>query len=79
VFASDGKRILTASVDLTALWDGDGKLIASLGGHQGVVLSAVFAPDGKRILTASPTTTRRGCGTATAGRSPPWRATAARS
>jgi WD40 repeat protein len=64
VFALDGGRILPPSEDNTArLWDRDGKPLAT-----------VFAPDGGRILT-----TRRGCGTATASRSPPSRAIPARS
>src|SRR5262245_6034244 len=53
-FAPDGSRILTVSADNTArLWDGDGKPLATLEGHQRPVRSTVFAPDGKRILTAS--------------------------
>jgi WD40 repeat protein len=54
VFAPDGGRILTASLDGTArLWDRDVKPLATLQGHTGGVTSAVFAPDGGRILTAS--------------------------
>ena len=46
VFAPDGGRILTASLDNTArLWDHDGKPLAILKGHTGPVASAVFAPD----------------------------------
>ena len=79
VFAPDGGRILTASDDKTArLWDRDGKPLAILEGHTDAVISAVFAPDGGRILTASETRPR-GCGTATASRSPPSRATRTRS
>jgi WD40 repeat protein len=74
VFAPGG-RILTASSDnMARLWDRDGKPLATLQGHTGTVYSAVFALDGGRILT-----TRRGCGTATASRSPPSRAIPARS
>jgi WD40 repeat protein len=52
--------MLTASVDKTArLWDGDGRPLAVLEGHAGVVFSAEFAPDGRRILTASADNTAR--------------------
>jgi len=51
----DGKRVVTASADKTALvWDADsGKIRASLQGHTGPVYSAAFSPDGKRVVTAS--------------------------
>jgi WD40 repeat protein len=50
----DGKRILTASYDDTArLWDGNGRLLATLEGHTGAVINAVFSSDGSRVLTAS--------------------------
>jgi WD40 repeat protein len=41
------------------VWDREGKLLASLPGHPGQVLSAEFAPDGGRILTASDDNTAR--------------------
>jgi WD domain, G-beta repeat len=60
VFAPDGGRILTASVDKTArLWDRDGRPLAIFQGHTGGVNRAVFAPDGGRILTASSDNTAR--------------------
>jgi WD40 repeat protein len=53
-FATDGKRILTASADDTArLWDTtSGKLLQTFP-HRGPVLQAVFSPDGRHVLTAS--------------------------
>jgi WD40 repeat protein len=60
LFSADGQRILTASSDKTArLWDGEGKLLASLEGHTGPVWNAVFSADGRRILTASDDKTAR--------------------
>ncbi|AFY58453.1 WD40 repeat-containing protein [Rivularia sp. PCC 7116] len=59
-FSPDGKRILTASEDGTAIiWNSDGKELAVLKGHTGRVYSAVFSPDGKRILSASEDKTAR--------------------
>jgi WD40 repeat protein len=73
VFAPEGDRILTASLDGTArLWDRDGKPLVILKGYADTlnlnptlgfglngVFSAVFAPDGDRILTASADNTAR--------------------
>ncbi|RRR66912.1 MAG: hypothetical protein EI684_19850 [Candidatus Viridilinea halotolerans] len=54
VFAPDGLRILTGSVDGTAqLWDAEGQPLVTLAGHTDALFSVVFSPDGSRILTAS--------------------------
>jgi WD40 repeat protein/DNA-binding winged helix-turn-helix (wHTH) protein len=54
VFSPDGERILTASYDRTArIWDADGRLLATLQGHNDKVEFAAFSPDGQRIVTAS--------------------------
>jgi WD40 repeat protein/energy-coupling factor transporter ATP-binding protein EcfA2 len=61
-FSPDGKRIVTASRDMTArVWDAaTGKPIGEpLKGHGDVVRSAAFSPDGRRIVTASDDTTAR--------------------
>ena len=55
-FSPDGKRIVTASADLTArIWDAaSGKPISDhLRGHMDWVNSAAFSPDGERVVTAS--------------------------
>lgn len=54
-FSPDGKRILTASADHTAmLWDiASGNLLLVLDDHKDKVSSAEFSPDGKKIVTAS--------------------------
>jgi len=54
-FSPDGSRIVTASLDQTALiWDSaTGKELHTLSGHERDVLSAEFSPDGSRIVTAS--------------------------
>jgi hypothetical protein len=53
--APTGERIVTASSDKTArLWEGlNGKLLATLTGHDDYVNNAQFSPDGQRIITAS--------------------------
>jgi WD40 repeat protein len=53
-FSPDGKRIVTASFDGTAIvWDADsGQPLLTLAGHTGIVWDAAFSPDGKRIVTA---------------------------
>jgi WD40 repeat protein len=56
IFSPDGRQIVTMSDDGTAkVWDpSNGKLIASLDGHQGRISSVAFNPnDGKYILTTS--------------------------
>ena len=55
VFSPDGKYILTASADDTAmLWDASTcEVVDTLKGHVYGVNSAIFRPDGKYILTAS--------------------------
>jgi WD40 repeat protein len=58
-FSSDGKYIVTASVDQTAkIWNYDGLLIAELK-HQDVVIDAKFSPDSKLVVTASQDGTAR--------------------
>ena len=54
-YSPDGKRIVTASGDMTAsIWDAaDGKPLAVLKGHSIAPWSAAYSPDGKRIVTAS--------------------------
>jgi WD40 repeat protein/tRNA A-37 threonylcarbamoyl transferase component Bud32 len=54
-FSSEGRRIVTASNDKTALiWDaGSGEQLRLLSGHTARVYDAVFSPDGRRIVTAS--------------------------
>ncbi|MHC5725384.1 MAG: WD40 repeat domain-containing protein, partial [Nostoc sp.] len=43
-----------ASWDSTVkLWSRDGKLIKSLNGHRGAVLSVSFSPDGQTLASAS--------------------------
>ncbi|MFC2107088.1 caspase family protein [Bacteroidota bacterium] len=54
-FSPDGKKIVTASSDKTAIvWDAiNAKLLYKLRGHTGSVKSAEFSPDAKWILTTS--------------------------
>jgi WD40 repeat protein len=54
-FSPDGRRVLTASNDLTArVWEADtGKPVGAPLQHRGSVNSAVFSPDGQRVVTAS--------------------------
>ncbi|MFL6211258.1 MAG: hypothetical protein ACJ74W_20580 [Pyrinomonadaceae bacterium] len=60
-FSPDGKYVVTASADKTALvWDWQArKAIAPLRGHTDAVLSAVFDKSGKYVLTASADRTAR--------------------
>ena len=53
-FSGDGRRVVTASGANTArVWDAEtGKLMLTLPGHTGPVLSAAFSPDGALIRTA---------------------------
>ena len=55
VFSPDGKMVVTASWDDTAIiWDAlTGEKLKVLIGHINNVRSAVFSPDGKRVVTAS--------------------------
>jgi WD40 repeat protein len=52
-FSPDGKRVIGTGFDKTInVWDVDsGKLVLSLKGHTGRVLSACFSPDGKQIAS----------------------------
>lgn len=54
-YSPDGKRIVTASWDETAMvWDVEtGACLATLAGHGGEVVGARFSADGTRILMAS--------------------------
>ena len=54
-FSPDGKHIVTASSDKSAIvWDAaTGEKSAILKGHSAVVETAAFSPDGTRIVTAS--------------------------
>ncbi|MEH2026999.1 nSTAND1 domain-containing NTPase [Nostoc sp.] len=53
-FSPDGKTIVSASNDKTAiLWGRDGTKLRTLTGHTGTVRSVSFSPDGQMIATAS--------------------------
>ena len=54
LFSREGRRLVTTSSDNTArVWDsGTGKLMLTLTGHTGPVLTASFSPDGAVIRTA---------------------------
>ncbi|PTL84826.1 TIR domain-containing protein [Vitiosangium sp. GDMCC 1.1324] len=54
-FDSHSARAVTASDDGTArIWDtASGRLLVSLSGHTGPVLSVTFSPDGTRVVTTS--------------------------
>jgi WD40 repeat protein len=60
-FSADGRRIVTASSDMTArIWDAEtGRTIAILQGHKGPVWSAAFSADGRRVVTSSNDNTAR--------------------
>ncbi|MBI4658841.1 MAG: protein kinase [Verrucomicrobia bacterium] len=53
-FSSDGRRIVTASMDRTArIWDAaTGRPVSAPLHHASGVLHAAFSPDGRRVLTA---------------------------
>ena len=53
-FSRDGKRIVTGSMDKTAIvWDAiDGSKLFTLSGHKRFVSVARFSPDGERIATS---------------------------
>ncbi|MCH8964434.1 MAG: PD40 domain-containing protein, partial [Planctomycetes bacterium] len=61
VFSPDGRRIVSASGDRTALvWDVEtGRELIALIGHTSRISSAAFSPDGQRIVTASDDSTAR--------------------
>ncbi|MEO7046188.1 MAG: caspase family protein [Ferruginibacter sp.] len=52
-FSNDGKKIVTASVDIKIWNAGSGVLLANLKGHSDTVNSVVFSPDGTKIVTSS--------------------------
>ncbi|MER9019458.1 AAA family ATPase [Mesorhizobium sp. M0898] len=54
-FSPEGDRVVTSSFDQTArVWNtADGKALAILKGHKGVLKLAVFSPDGRQVLTGS--------------------------
>jgi WD40 repeat protein/serine/threonine protein kinase len=54
-FSADGKRIVTASNDNTAIiWDAaTTKMVGEPLQHKGGVMHAAFSPDGKQVVTAS--------------------------
>jgi WD40 repeat protein len=54
-FSSDGKKVVTAAEDFTAIvWDAQtGKQLTSLLEHADQVAKAAFVPDGRRVATAS--------------------------
>ncbi|MDZ8187551.1 MAG: caspase family protein [Nostoc sp. ChiSLP02] len=53
-FSPDGKTIVSASNDKTAIiWGHDGTKLRTLTGHTGTVRSVSFSPDGQTIATAS--------------------------
>jgi WD40 repeat protein len=63
-FSPDGKRLVSASEDLTVMvWDlGSGEAVLPLPGHTRPPYSAAFSPDGKRIASASGPGERQGPG-----------------
>lgn len=54
-FTADGQRIVTASVDGSAIiWEvAAGRALVKLDAHSGSVTSASFSPDGQRVVTTS--------------------------
>jgi len=54
-FSPDGTRVVTASDDgMARLWEmASGRLLITLSGHTGPVLSVSFSPDGTRVVTTS--------------------------
>jgi WD40 repeat protein/serine/threonine protein kinase len=59
-FAPDGERIVTGSYDgVVAIWNADGRRLASFQGHAQSVLCCAFTPDGGSVLTGSDDATAR--------------------
>lgn len=60
-FSRDGKRVATASADMTArVWDAaTGAVLLTLKGHDAELVSVEFSADGTRMVTASTDATAR--------------------
>ncbi|MCY7279230.1 MAG: AAA-like domain-containing protein [Phormidesmis sp. CAN_BIN44] len=52
-FSPDGQKIAAVSLSGIKLWSRDGKMLATLQGHQSYVASIAFSPDGEMIASAS--------------------------
>ena len=54
-FSPDGRRVVTASWDMTArIWDAEThRQIGVLAGHEANLYTAAFSPDGRRVVTAA--------------------------
>ena len=52
VISPDGRRLVTADDNTVRIWQPDGTEIATLNGHQDLVLSVAISPDGRWIASA---------------------------